>query len=283
MVGVLKLMHIAYTVTDADLKGLFKTHAIYPEDVHWLTNKHGKKTGTAFIAFQKEDLKKAQELDGIYFRGHKMNIHASSAHEFNSHFPNTPMTKNIGQEWKLYGRPKEGDLKFESEHYETRKINRGGATGYDQYYESNFKAESSYPYTTQSRFEERGAYSAKAEYQDYAASYNTYQNEALPKRDVAFQKDMHFQRKDMQYPTGNYQQYAKMESFPTKHFVDTEISKTTYAYPPKKDTSNRREPNKKRDLSKSHSKKDEDKRHRHRSRSPTSRSKYSQSKSSSSS
>ena len=114
MVGVLKLMKIAYSATEDDIKNLFKTHSIFIEDIHWVLSRNGKKTGSAFIALQKDDLKKGQELDGIFFRGHQLTVLPSSAQEFNTFFPNTPMAKGIKQEWKNYNHPNTKKQKYKS-------------------------------------------------------------------------------------------------------------------------------------------------------------------------
>ena len=59
MYGVLKIAQLAYSATEEDVKNLFKINSVYPEDVHWVLNANGKKSGVAFVAFKVKDIKKA--------------------------------------------------------------------------------------------------------------------------------------------------------------------------------------------------------------------------------
>ena len=137
MYGVLKIAQLAYSATEEDVKNLFKINSVYPEDVHWVLNANGKKSGVAFVAFKVKDIKKAMNLDGMYFRGHRIDVMASSDTEFNSYFPKKSMVHHqppvqIETDWHRQTRNDyPNDYK-----YETRKIVMDN--GYDnQYYDVN--------------------------------------------------------------------------------------------------------------------------------------------------
>ena len=192
MYGVLKIAQLAYSATEEDVKNLFKINSVYPEDVHWVLNANGKKSGVAFVAFKVKDIKKAMNLDGMYFRGHRIDVMASSDTEFNSYFPKKSMVHHqppvqIETDWHRQTRNDyPNDYK-----YETRKIVMDN--GYDnQYYDVNARpSEPSQAYST--RFEDRDHYSSFPYVQDavYTRPYpqSTTVPESTSRRDTLRRDD----------------------------------------------------------------------------------------------
>lgn len=168
MYGVLKILQLAYSATEEDVKNLFKINSVYPEDVHWVLNANGKKSGIAFVAFHGKDLKKAMTLDGMYFRGHRIDVIASNAAEFNSYFPNTSMVQHAKIETNWH-RQTRNDYPNDYK-YETRKIVMDN--GYDnQYYAVNTRPLDP-DYSTQ--YEERDQYYSFPYEQDVASYTRPY-------------------------------------------------------------------------------------------------------------
>jgi len=148
------------SASDDDVKNLFKTSGVFPEEVHWVTNEHGKRTGYAFVAVKSRDLRKGMSVDGIYFRGNQVNIYASNPAEFNAFFPNTPMSKRSE-------RPRD-NWNFDTHSTYQAKTNEASFTTNKSFYHNERFVQSPRSNTNiqqYSSFEERG---------NYSSPYNTY-------------------------------------------------------------------------------------------------------------
>ena len=264
MYGVLKISQLAYSATEEDVKNLFKINSVYPEDVHWVLNANGKKSGVAFVAFKNKDLKKAMTLDGMYFRGHRIDVIASSPAEFNSYFPKASIVQQakIETNWHYQTR---NDYPTDYK-YETRKIVMDN--GYDnQYYDINGRpSEPSQAYST--RYEEKDQYSSFPYGQD-AASYSrpytqsTTMLEPTPRREPQSRDPPSRDPPSRDPPRRD----LPRRDLPRR---DTQSRDPPKREPPKKEVSTapRRQTGSKNDHKQSNGKK-----HRSRSRSPVSKSK----------